>query len=303
MKHMCKTGRSALHRAALKGEIDEVERLLEAGLDIEAEDNRRQTPLHLAVREGHLAVVDRLVAARAAVEARDDWRATPLNIAAENGHWEVVQRLIEARADLEAKGDFGQTPLHIATEGGHCEAAQRLIDARADLEAKDDNGETPLHHAANYGHWEVAQRLIEARADLEAKDNYGKTPWERANMNGEEKVMGVLRPVQVGLLSGRTVRCDPNPCLTVRELREEAQSKLGRGFQIQQLLTRSGQVLQDPLTLEDAGVTYGDFVTAIAPASVAGEAAREREGLSLCVDARPSTDLRVVELEEEEKPC
>ncbi|CAK9046889.1 unnamed protein product [Durusdinium trenchii] len=162
-------------------------------------------------------------------------------------------------------------------------------------------GETPLHHAANYGHWEVAQRLIEARADLEAKDNYGKTPWERANMNGEEKVMGVLRPVQVGLLSGRTVRCDPNPCLTVRELREEAQSKLGRGFQIQQLLTRSGQVLQDPLTLEDAGVTYGDFVTAIAP--VAGEAAREREGLSLCVDARPSTDLRVVELEEEEKPC
>ncbi|CAK9040292.1 unnamed protein product [Durusdinium trenchii] len=134
-----RAGRSALHRAAFNGEMDEVERLLIAGLDIEAKDDSR-TPLNIAAEMGHWKVVQRLIDARADLEAQDDGCPTPLNIAAEEGHSEVAQRLIEARADLEAKGPLGRTPLHWAAREGHCEMAQRLIDARADLEAKDNHG-------------------------------------------------------------------------------------------------------------------------------------------------------------------
>ncbi|CAK9046931.1 unnamed protein product [Durusdinium trenchii] len=184
-------GRSALHRAAFNGEIDEVERLLRAGLDIEAKDNRVDTPLHLAAGYGHLTVVDRLIAAGAV---------------------------------LEATGRFGATPLHWAAVAGHWEVAQRLIEARADLEAKDHSGRTPLHRAAEECYWEVAQRLIEARADLKVRDKQGQTPWHFAKKNGWKKMIGVLHPVQVGKLrSGRTVPCDLKDRRTVHGLQEDFQ--------------------------------------------------------------------------------
>ncbi|CAK9113371.1 unnamed protein product, partial [Durusdinium trenchii] len=72
----------------------------------------------------------------------------------------------------------------------------------------------------------------------------------------------VLRPVQVGLLSGRTARCDPQPSRTVCELLEEAQSKLGIG--IQQLVTSSGMTLNQDFTLEEAGIDYAGHVFALA---------------------------------------
>ncbi|CAK9028571.1 unnamed protein product, partial [Durusdinium trenchii] len=68
--------------------------------------------------------------------------------------------------------------------------------------------------------------------------------------------------VQVGLLSGRTARCDPQPSRTVCELLEEAQSKLGIG--IQQLVTSSGMTLNQDFTLEEAGIDYAGHVFALA---------------------------------------
>ncbi|CAK9093086.1 Ankyrin repeat domain-containing protein 1 [Durusdinium trenchii] len=192
-----RSGRSALHRAAFNGEIDEVERLLRAGLDIEAKDNRVDTPLHLAAGYGHLTVVDRLIAAGAV---------------------------------LEATGRFGATPLHWAAVAGHWEVAQRLIEARADLEAKDHSGRTPLHRAAEECYWEVAQRLIEARADLKVRDKQGQTPWHFAKKNGWKKMIGVLHPVwSIGNCRGPSRQaeewshCDLKDRRTVHGLQEDFQ--------------------------------------------------------------------------------
>eukprot|EP00913_Durusdinium_trenchii_P030480 g28551.t1 len=71
--------------------------------------------------------------------------------------------------------------------------------------------------------------------------------------------------VQLGLLSGRTVRCDPEPSRTVRDLLEEAQSKLGTG--IHHLVTSSGTTLKEHFSLKEAGIDYTSFVTAIASES------------------------------------
>ncbi|CAK9096698.1 unnamed protein product, partial [Durusdinium trenchii] len=133
---------------------------------------------------------------------------------------------------------------------------------------------TPLHRAARSGHSEVAQRLVDAGADVDAQNNSGLTPWEVAKREGHETRMApVLRPVQVGLLSGRTVGCDPEPSRTVRDLLEEAQSKLGTG--IHHLVTSSGTTLKEHVTLQEAGIGYDSVVTAIAlvPASEGRSAA------------------------------
>ncbi|CAK9090497.1 Uncharacterized protein SCF082_LOCUS42681 [Durusdinium trenchii] len=73
------------------------------------------------------------------------------------------------------------------------------------------------------------------------------------------KVMGVLRPVHVLLLSGEAVPCDPQPYRTVRDLREEVQKKLKLQDTEIQLIASAGDKLRDEMTLSEANVDYGKY--------------------------------------------
>ncbi|XP_046326411.2 protein phosphatase 1 regulatory subunit 12A-like isoform X16 [Haliotis rufescens] len=82
-KKHAKTGATALHVAAAKGYITVVKVLLQAGVDINAEDNDGWTPLHAAA------------------------------------HWaqcEACQMLVEQLCDMEKKNTAGQTALDVADE-------------------------------------------------------------------------------------------------------------------------------------------------------------------------------------------
>ncbi|CAK9072176.1 Serine/threonine-protein phosphatase 6 regulatory ankyrin repeat subunit C (PP6-ARS-C) (Serine/threonine-protein phosphatase 6 regulatory subunit ARS-C), partial [Durusdinium trenchii] len=107
-----KEGLSALHRAARQGDAAEAQRLIEAGADVELQDQTRsrQRPLHYAAKEGHVAVLERLLAAKATLCAKDKRGYRPLHLAAEEGHVEVLERLLAAKATVEAENKYGRTP-------------------------------------------------------------------------------------------------------------------------------------------------------------------------------------------------
>eukprot|EP00913_Durusdinium_trenchii_P027168 g25491.t1 len=234
-------GRSALHRAALDNDVEEVERRLMEGANIEDADKNGKTSLHLAAEKGHCEVVDRLLAAKAAVEAQEKRGQRPLHVASEAGHLHVVDRLTQAKANLEAE------------EGMWCMEPQRLVKILRQEELW--FGQTPLHYAAVSGHSDAAQRLVDLGADVDAQNNAGQTPWELAQRHGRKTRMApVLRPVYVSSLGGRSRR--------VIELKAEAEQKLG--FKICELITSSGEPLQETLTLEEAGINCRDHMTAVA---------------------------------------
>ena len=84
--------------------------------------------LHKAALRGDVAEVRRLVAAGVGVnEVNAADKMTALHFAADNGHVEAVKTLVELNADIEAKTDQGATPLHFAAVNGHVEAAKTLL--------------------------------------------------------------------------------------------------------------------------------------------------------------------------------
>jgi len=101
----------ALHNAAYKGDVAEVERQLRAGVDVNRQDDGDgRTALHYAAEKGHHPVLRTLLQAGADVQATTNrWQQTALHLAACNGCTEVCQVLVEAGADLQAQDADGRT--------------------------------------------------------------------------------------------------------------------------------------------------------------------------------------------------
>ena len=146
----------------------------------------RRTPLHRAASfNGNLAFITALLDAGADIEAQDEHGETPLHRAAASSYEAAgVTALLDAGADIEARDRWGRTPLHhTAGAGWHSTAVFTvLLDAGADIKARDGNGQTPLHKAAAIDDTQpaVIPALLVAGADPKARDADGMTPWDLA---------------------------------------------------------------------------------------------------------------------------
>ena len=99
--------KTALHIAALKGSVESIRLLLDAGANIEAVDIRANSALHDAARSGHLLVVEMLTAKGASLVGRNQDGHTPVCLAEAEGHREVVRVLQEKGANVDGKSDDG----------------------------------------------------------------------------------------------------------------------------------------------------------------------------------------------------
>lgn len=88
-----------LHDASYAGDMNEVQRLLDQGYDINSKDSAGATPLHYAASGGHLEVVDMLLKRGANVHAQGHLDYTPLHLAYFNGHLTIIARLVSHGAD------------------------------------------------------------------------------------------------------------------------------------------------------------------------------------------------------------
>jgi ankyrin repeat protein len=109
-----------LHRAARNGNLAAIGALLAEGLDINSVDHIGHTPLHLAVTAGHVEVIDRLVDAGADINAQasgEGWQDdTPLGCVADSCSVEFAEYLLRLGADPRCPGWMGITPLDRAKE-------------------------------------------------------------------------------------------------------------------------------------------------------------------------------------------
>lgn len=151
--------RSDLERlvdAVVEGDVDELSRLLDAGVDANTADRTGNTALKIAVQLGRLDLVERLLAAGARPDEGNQGSSDPALFRALTS-FEVgeraplVERLLEAGADPRVRLFDGRTPLHEAVslpgeDGLRC--VRLLVEAGADPGAEDRDGFTPRSLAA-----------------------------------------------------------------------------------------------------------------------------------------------------------
>ncbi|XP_035496318.1 ankyrin repeat domain-containing protein 39 [Scophthalmus maximus] len=114
--------------AAMDGDLERVESLVQRGTDLNLRDSSGYTALHYASRSGHLAVCTFLLENGACASPQTPGGATPLHRSAYCGHLDVVRILLHRRADPMLCDDDGASPLHKAAEQGHDEVCQLLLE-------------------------------------------------------------------------------------------------------------------------------------------------------------------------------
>lgn len=211
-----------LQEAAADGYEIAVERLLQAGADVNAPCSKDTgwTALDAAVMGGHSAVIDRLLVAGAYSTRSVNGLAILHEVAQEVGHGADVQKLFgvannESRTALELAAEAGHdsmiqwllsagaevntrnlnwpalTALRAAAEGGHAVIVERLLEAGANVNtrASSDTGYTALQAAAENGHGAIVERLLQAGANRYAAGRFGCTAVERAAVGGHIKIV------------------------------------------------------------------------------------------------------------------
>ena len=127
-----------IHDAARRGNLDEVERILNQNSssgdldenDVNAVDCYEGTPLHVAIRGGNEKVVEMLIRHGANVNATNNYGLTPLYIASVKDNENVVRMLLEdPLCDHTITDDNGRTPEYVARLKGHTEIADMFHNA------------------------------------------------------------------------------------------------------------------------------------------------------------------------------
>jgi len=157
-----------------------VQKLVEAGADVNATTSEGLGAIHKACNMGLYDAIEHLIAGKADVNLRSKSGWTPLIMAGQNGHVEICKALIDAGADVDARTDKpGTTALIDASYNGREEIVKLLLESGVkEINAADDYGDTSVACAVGSGHLSIVKLLIEHKADV----NQGKkkTPLTKA---------------------------------------------------------------------------------------------------------------------------
>ncbi|MEN9358516.1 MAG: hypothetical protein RL095_51 [Verrucomicrobiota bacterium] len=157
-----------MYRAGVRGSIEILAALLEAGARLDGEEE--STALCGACSEGHLEAIRWLIE-KGAILNRPSPAHTPLHSAA--AHPEAVRLLLSLGAQWDARDHCDSQPIHNAA----CfslESLKIFQAAGASLDVKDCLGDQPIHYAADAGNCAVLEYLLQQGIPVDCPSGFAR---------------------------------------------------------------------------------------------------------------------------------
>lgn len=177
-------GNTALHLAAQVGNQDVMDKLLQAGINIESANNQGETPLFSAAYAANTSAVEFLLNKGVKINHQDNGGATALHIVVNDEYgFAMVKILLNNEADVTIKTHKGVTALQIADQETDAEMGEVLIDALLNKAPKTEKPDFKLQELSDY--WDEQIKKL-------ADKPVSQTVAEGAT-GGAEGVLGVQR--------------------------------------------------------------------------------------------------------------
>lgn len=198
-----------LFAAIIEGDIEQIQRLIEEGLNVNLADENGCTLVHLAAFNNKKEIVEFLFEKGANINAVDKEQRTPLHYAVSEGHEEIVKFLLEKGANINVVDQQGGTLLHFATWNNKKGLVKFLLKKGADINAEDHHGWTPLRHAVHQDNKEMVAFLLQEGADICTVDKEGFTLLHSAASKGHEEMVKFLLTKGININALDEDRCTP----------------------------------------------------------------------------------------------
>ena len=179
--------------AIFLGELKNIDRLLNAGADVNVRYESGDTPLIIASNEGYLEIVIALIAKGADVNVNEvETGKSLLTAVIEQGRIGIASALLENGADVNVRDKTGFTPLMTASHDGYLETVEVLLEKGANVNAREINHFTPLMLAVLERHIDIVSLLLEKGSLVNAEAIDGSTSLSLAWGLGYEDIVCLL---------------------------------------------------------------------------------------------------------------
>ena len=152
-------GNSLLIQSVRQDNKELFDYLLQRRARLNLRNRNGETALSLAAYTGKLSFVQRLLEAGAEVNMYG-W--SPLAYAAFNGHVAIAELLLKRGAEINAQTENGSTALLLAARYGFIEIVDLLLKNKADPNVANQNDETAMDWALRTSNTDIVERLRQA---------------------------------------------------------------------------------------------------------------------------------------------
>lgn len=176
----------ALHAACSLDKTNLVEQLIKAGVDVNAKDEKGNTPLHIACSYGRTDLVEQLLEAGADLNVQDEGNDTPLHIALKIGNSDLIKKIVNKGAKLDLQNKKGEIPLQLAWQSVNFPMSTLLLTQGASPTSQWSNGSSLLNEAVLNNLDPLIQIIVTLKCNLNIQNDTGESSLHLAVRNGKK---------------------------------------------------------------------------------------------------------------------
>jgi ankyrin repeat protein len=179
-----------LYLAVQRGDLDQIERHLFWGSDINRPDVDGRMPLHVAAEKGRWPVAKLLIKNGADINALDRDGHSPVYTALMAGRTQVVQHMVKMGASIDADELLAEAVRNGVADR---DVVELMLQQGADINQLTREGETPLILAIRKEERLLVKRLVLYGADVNKPGTSGDLPLNIAKTLGNSSIIRLLQ--------------------------------------------------------------------------------------------------------------